>query len=129
MAPLKINEDVVVPVPKLCELLAVIDEIARTEQLQIVSFGHAGNGNLHVNLLVDPARDDEMRRAQRGLDRLFQTVLALGGTLSGEHGIGSVKRLFVARELDPVSLHLQKQIKSIFDPHGILNPGKLFPDD
>ena len=129
MAPLKINEDVVVPVPKLCELLAVIDEIARTEHLQIVSFGHAGNGNLHVNLLVDPARDDEMRRAQRGLDRLFQTVLALGGTLSGEHGIGSVKRLFVARELDPVSLHLQKQIKSLFDPHGILNPGKLFPDD
>ena len=129
MAPRKINEDVVVPVPRLCDLLAEIEDIARAERLRIVSFGHAGNGNLHVNFLVDPANPDEMRRAERGLDRLFGSVLALGGTLSGEHGIGSVKRAFVGRELNPVSLHLQRQIKALFDPLGVLNPGKLFPDD
>lgn len=129
MAPRKINEDVVVPVPRLCDLLAEIEDIASAERLRIVSFGHAGNGNLHVNFLVDPANPDEMRRAERGLDRLFSSVLALGGTLSGEHGIGSVKRAFVGRELDPVSLHLQRQIKGLFDPLGVLNPGKLFPDD
>ncbi|MCE5361139.1 MAG: FAD-binding protein, partial [Acidithiobacillus sp.] len=128
MAPRKINEDVVVPVPRLCELLTEIEAIATEERLQIVSFGHAGNGNLHVNFLVDPADHGEMQRAQRGLDRLFRKVLALQGTLSGEHGIGSVKRAFVDRELDPVSLRLQRHIKELFDPFGILNPGKLFPD-
>ncbi|MEY2342759.1 FAD-binding oxidoreductase [Acidithiobacillus sp. IBUN Pt1247-S3] len=128
MAPLKINEDVVVPVPRLCDLLTEIEDIAGSERLRVVSFGHAGNGNLHVNFLVDPADGDEMQRARRGLDRLFGKVLALGGTLSGEHGIGSVKRSFVARELDPVSLHLQREIKALFDPLGILNPGKLFPE-
>jgi D-lactate dehydrogenase len=128
MAPRKINEDVVVPVPRLCELLAEIETIATEERLQIVSFGHAGNGNLHVNFLVDPDDHGEMQRAQHGLDRLFRKVLALQGTLSGEHGIGSVKRAFVDRELDPVSLRLQRHIKELFDPFGILNPGKLFPD-
>lgn len=129
MAPLKINEDVVVPVTQLAVLLEAIEDIAQHQNLQIVSFGHAGNGNLHVNFLVDPSDAELMARAREGLRRLFRKVLALGGTLSGEHGIGSVKRDFVALELSPESLTLQKGIRSLFDPDGILNPGKLFPAD
>ncbi|MHB8249428.1 MAG: FAD-binding oxidoreductase [Acidithiobacillus sp.] len=128
MAPLKINEDVVVPVSRLLELLLEIEAIARDEQLLIVSFGHAGNGNLHVNFLVHPHDKAEMTRARHGLQRLFHQVLALGGTLSGEHGIGSEKAAFVPLELSPESLALQRGIKALFDPDGILNPGKLFPE-
>ncbi|MHB1267658.1 MAG: FAD-binding oxidoreductase, partial [Acidithiobacillus ferriphilus] len=127
MAPLKINEDVVVPVSRLCELLVTIEEIAADQSLQIVSFGHAGNGNLHVNFLVHPQDKDEMRRAQHGLQKLFQTVLVLGGTLSGEHGIGSSKRAYVPLELSPENLSIQRAIKQLFDPDDILNPGKLLP--
>jgi D-lactate dehydrogenase len=128
MAPLKINEDVVVPVSRLRELLEAIEGIAAEQSLHIVSFGHAGNGNLHVNFLVHPQDKDEMRRAQHGLQKLFQTVLALGGTLSGEHGIGSSKRAYVPLELSPGNLGIQRAIKQVFDPDGILNPGKLLPE-
>ncbi len=128
MAPLKINEDVVVPVSRLPDLLSFIDLLAREEKIRIVSFGHAGNGNLHVNFLVNPGHPEEMEKVRRALERLLRKVLSLGGTISGEHGIGSVKREFVPLELDTVSLNLQKSIRKLFDPDWILNPGKLFPD-
>ncbi|MBU2825557.1 FAD-binding protein, partial [Acidithiobacillus ferrooxidans] len=111
MAPLKINEDVVVPVSRLRELLEAIEGIAAEQSLHIVSFGHAGNGNLHVNFLVHPQDGNEMRRARHGLQKLFQAVLTLDGTLSGEHGIGSSKRAYVPLELSPESLSIQRAIK------------------
>ena len=128
MAPRKINEDVVVPVPQLATLVAAIERLAAEHRLLIVTFGHAGNGNLHVNLMVHPDDADEMRRAQACLAGLFKTVLDLGGTLSGEHGIGYEKREFVALELDRDTLAHMRAIKRVFDPKGILNPGKMFPD-
>ena len=128
MAPRKINEDVVVPVPRLAELVAAIEQLAAEHRLLIVSFGHAGNGNLHVNLMVHPDDANEMRRAQACLAALFTTVLRLGGTLSGEHGIGYEKREFVGLELDADTLARMRAIKRVFDPKGILNPGKMFPD-
>ncbi|MBS0328652.1 MAG: FAD-binding oxidoreductase, partial [Proteobacteria bacterium] len=128
IAPLKINEDVVVPVSKLADLVDFLDHTAQTQQLPIVSFGHAGNGNLHVNLMVHPDDVDEMARARLALDAIMLRVLALGGTLSGEHGIGTEKRRFVPQEIDPTTLELMRAIKRQFDPHGLLNPGKLFPD-
>ena len=128
MAPLKINEDVVVPVSRLRELLEAIERIAAEQSLRIVSFGHAGNGNLHVNFLVHPHDGNEMRRARHSLQKLFQTVLTLDGTLSGEHGIGSSKRAYVPLELSPESLSIQRAIKQVFDPDTILNPGKLLPE-
>jgi D-lactate dehydrogenase len=128
MAPLKINEDVVVPVSRLRDLLEAIEAIAQEQSLHIVSFGHAGNGNLHVNFLVHPENHEEMRHARQGLQKLFQTVLRLGGTLSGEHGIGSTKREFLPLELSPENLSIQRAIKKLFDPDGILNPGKLLPE-
>jgi D-lactate dehydrogenase (quinone) len=128
IAPLKINEDVVVPVSQLADFVDFIDHTAQAHRLAVVSFGHAGNGNLHVNLMVHPDDADEMDRAHLALDAILLRVLALGGTLSGEHGIGTEKRRFIDREIDPATLGLMRAIKQQFDPHGLLNPGKLFPD-
>ena len=124
VAPKKINEDVVVPVSRIPELIGGLDRLATDHAIKIVNFGHAGNGNIHVNLLVNPDDPAELAAAERCLDGVFTLVLALGGTLSGEHGIGLVKRPYVARELDPVALGLMAGIKREFDPDNILNPGK-----
>ncbi len=127
VAPKKINEDVVVPVSQIPALIASLAEFGERHGITIVNFGHAGNGNIHVNLLVDPDDSAQMARAEACLDAVFARVLELGGTLSGEHGIGLVKRDFVAREIDPASLALMQQIRRLFDPLGILNPGKTLP--
>ena len=128
IAPLKINEDVVVPVTRLSGFVEFIDTTAEALHLPIVSFGHAGNGNLHVNLMVHPDDPDEMTRAHAALDAIMSRVLELGGTLSGEHGIGTEKRRFVPLEITPPTLALMRAIKQQFDPRGLLNPGKLFPE-
>jgi D-lactate dehydrogenase len=127
VAPKKINEDVVVPVSRIPELMAGLEDLARRHAVTIVNFGHAGNGNIHVNLLVDPDDSAQMGRAERCLSDVFDLVLKLRGTLSGEHGVGIEKREFVQREIDPVTLALMGRIKAQFDPRGILNPGKLLP--
>ncbi|MDO9471399.1 MAG: FAD-linked oxidase C-terminal domain-containing protein, partial [Nitrosomonas sp.] len=95
--------------------------------LHNVNFGHAGNGNIHVNLLINPDDTEEVKRAERCLDEIFDLVIKLRGTLSGEHGVGSEKRAFVTKEIDHTTLDLMKSIKHLFDPNNILNPGKLFP--
>jgi len=128
IAPLKINEDVVVPISQLADFVDFIDEIAHEHQLAVVSFGHAGNGNLHVNLMVHPDDRDEMARAHTALNAIMHRVLALGGTLSGEHGIGTEKRRFVTQEIDSATIAVMRSIKQQFDPLQLLNPGKLFPD-
>jgi len=127
VAPKKINEDVVVPVSRMAELVTGLDQLAQKHEITIINFGHAGNGNIHVNLLIDPAERQQLLRAERCLDELFTLVLELGGTLSGEHGVGMEKREFVSREIEPQTLALMKRIKKQFDPNAILNPGKLFP--
>ena len=127
IAPKKINEDIVVPVSRLPELLQGLGELSREYRIANVNFGHAGNGNIHVNLLVNPEDADEMQRAEICLERVFDLVLKLDGTLSGEHGVGREKRAYVGREIDAATLALMKQIKLVFDPNAILNPGKLFP--
>jgi len=127
IAPKKINEDVVVPVSRMAELIGGLESMAREFAITIVNFGHAGNGNIHVNLLVNPDDPDEMLRAERCLDRVFDLVLRLDGTLSGEHGVGIEKRDFITREIAPPALALMRGIKDLFDPKGILNPDKMFP--
>ncbi|SFK42509.1 FAD-binding oxidoreductase [Lysobacter sp. cf310] len=128
LAPGKINEDVVVPVSRIPELVDGVQALAREFALPIVCFGHAGNGNLHVNLLYDPADADQSLRANAAMARVFALALGLGGTLSGEHGIGLAKREFMAQAIDAPTLALMRQLKAVFDPEGILNPGKLLPD-
>ncbi len=126
IAPKKINEDVVVPVATLPEFLDGLAQLSSKYQVTNVNFGHAGNGNIHVNLLVNPDNIDEMARAEKCLDEVFDLVIRLNGTLSGEHGIGREKRAYVNKEIDTTTLTLMKDIKQVFDPNNILNPGKLF---
>ena len=125
ISPNKINEDVVVPVSRLPELVDGIKRLSKKHDVLIVSFGHAGNGNLHVNLL--PRDEAERERAHACLTEVFALVIALDGTLSGEHGIGLAKREFMPLALQPSTLHLMRNVKAAFDPDGILNPGKLLP--
>ena len=127
IAPKKINEDIVVPVSALPEFLEELSRLSQKFEIANVNFGHAGNGNIHVNLLVNPDNRDEMRRAEQCLEEIFDLVIRLRGTLSGEHGVGSEKRAFVGKEIDAVTMSLMKDIKRVFDPRNILNPGKMFP--
>jgi D-lactate dehydrogenase len=129
LAPGKINEDVVVPVSRIPELVDGVQALSREFDLPIVCFGHAGNGNLHVNLLYDPADESQNQRGHRAMNRVFELALALGGTLSGEHGIGLAKREFMPQAVGAQTLALMRQLKTVFDPDGILNPGKLLPDE
>jgi D-lactate dehydrogenase len=127
VAPKKINEDVAVPVSRLPALILGLQKLSAEHGIQIVNFGHAGNGNIHVNLLFDADDPGQAQAAEACLAAVFDLVLALDGTLSGEHGIGRVKRAFVERELDANALALMYAIKQQFDPHNILNPGVGFP--
>ncbi|WP_093536103.1 FAD-linked oxidase C-terminal domain-containing protein [Stenotrophomonas rhizophila] len=127
IAPGKINEDVVVPVSRIPDLVAGVQALAQQYTLTIVTFGHAGNGNLHVNILYHPDDADESARAQAALPKIFELTLALGGTLSGEHGIGLAKREFMTQAFTPATLAAMRAIKHALDPDNILNPGKVLP--
>ncbi|MDW3096295.1 MAG: FAD-linked oxidase C-terminal domain-containing protein [Gammaproteobacteria bacterium] len=127
LAPNKINEDVVVPVPNLSKLINALDELSSTFKLPIVNFGHAGNGNLHVNIIYDAEDATQNQNALNCLGKIFEKVLDLDGTISGEHGIGVSKRDHVSKEIGSQELELMRKIKSQFDPNLILNPNKSLP--
>ncbi len=129
IAPNKLNEDVVVPVSRIADLIDGLGELSRRYGIPIVNFGHAGNGNIHVNLLYDSQDPRQEQSARPAVSAVFDLVLALGGTLSGEHGIGREKRDYIDRAIDPATLGLMRRIKHDFDPKGILNPGKIFPPE
>ncbi|MBI4263631.1 MAG: FAD-binding protein [Acidobacteria bacterium] len=123
----KINHDVVVPRGRVPELFAVIQELKARYGLRVASFGHAGDGNIHVNLMVNPAAADETARAKDAERVLFERVVALEGSISGEHGIGFAKAPYLGLELSADEIALMKRVKAAFDPNGILNPGKIIP--
>ncbi|ROH91971.1 FAD-binding protein [Stagnimonas aquatica] len=127
LAPKKVNEDVAVPVTQLPALIAGVQALSRAHGLPIVCFGHAGNGNIHVNLLANPDDPAQMGRIEACLAALFRLVLSLRGTLSGEHGVGIDKRDYVGWEVDADTLEQMRAVKQLFDPLGILNPGKALP--
>ncbi len=127
LSPHKINEDVVVPLSNIPALLNYTQVLAKEYNITIVNFGHAGNGNLHVNLLIDPFDPIQGPKAKECLNKLFDKVVALQGSLSGEHGVGIEKRDYVNKELSASAIALMKNIKAQFDPKNILNPGKFFP--
>jgi glycolate oxidase len=124
---IKINHDVVVPRGRVPELFDVIAEMKRTYGLRVASFGHAGDGNIHVNLLITPGDAGEAARAKEAERFLFTRVVALEGSISGEHGIGFAKAPYLPIELSAEEIALMKRLKAAFDPNGILNPGKIFP--
>jgi len=123
---LKINEDVVVPRSKVPELVARIEEIGKRNDTFVANFGHAGDGNIHVNFVVDREDKDAIARARKCVAETFQLSVDLGGTISGEHGIGYVKAPYLEYAIDRPTLEIMKGIKKVFDPNGILNPGKMF---
>ena len=112
----------------MADFIAALAGLSKQYGVPIVNFGHAGNGNIHVNLLVDPDDAAQMKNAEPCLREVFKTVLDMRGTLSGEHGVGLEKRPFMGLEFDTATLDLMRAIKKQFDPNGILNPGKLLPD-
>jgi len=127
IAPNKLNEDVVVPVANLARLISGLGDLSAKFNIPIVNFGHAGNGNIHVNLLYDTQNAEQAAAAKPCLDAVFGLVLSLKGSLSGEHGIGVAKRDYVDQEIDATTLDLMRSIKTQFDPNNILNPGKVLP--
>ena len=122
----KVNEDVAVPRSRLAELLEFLDGLARRRGIPVLCFGHAGDGNLHVNLLVP---EERMEEAPEMVEALFAEVVRLQGTLSAEHGVGAAKAPYVTMEVPPACLEAMRRIKRALDPRGILNPGKIFPPE
>ncbi len=127
LRPNKIGEDVAVPRSRIPELVEFTEHLSTELGLIILTFGHAGDGNIHVNIMLDRSVPEEVERAAAAKERLFAKTIELGGTLSGEHGIGLSKKSFMRFELNEDTLDLMKRIKKLFDPHDILNPGKIFP--
>ncbi|MCI5166876.1 MAG: FAD-binding protein [Candidatus Electrothrix sp. GM3_4] len=127
LRPHKIAEDVVVPRSRIPELVQFTEQLAQELNLIILTFGHAGDGNIHVNIMVDKQDEQEYNSGLKAKERLFERVLSMDGTLSGEHGVGITKSPFLSLELDETALSVMQRLKKLFDPHNILNPGKIFP--
>ena len=125
LARYKISEDVVVPRTRMADLVDEVMRIGERNEVHMLNYGHAGDGNLHVNLLWDEPAD--AARIERALEELFRAVIAMKGTLSGEHGIGTSKARYLPLEQSAKLIAVQRDVKRVFDPNGILNPGKIFP--
>ncbi len=126
LAPHKINEDIVVPISRIPDMVEFIGQLQRESGLTIVSFGHAGDGNIHCNIMYDKRNLGQCHSAQKAVDALFDHTLKLGGTITGEHGVGITKKQYLRKEIGPVEIELMGRIKQLFDPKNILNPGKIF---
>jgi glycolate oxidase len=125
--PTKISEDICVPKSKIPEAFERLERIRDKYGLNLVIFGHAGDGNLHPNIMADKRDKEEMKRVELAIAEIFETALQLGGTLSGEHGIGTMKAPFIERETGAAGLDMMRSIKTAWDPNDIMNPGKIFP--
>ncbi|MDQ1333654.1 MAG: glycolate oxidase [Thermodesulfobacteriota bacterium] len=127
LRPHKISEDIVVPRSRMPALSAFLDALTAAHGLPIAAFGHAGDGNIHVNIMLDREAPGQMETAGIVVKELFREVIRMGGTLTGEHGIGITKAPYLGMEIPPAGILLMSRIKDAFDPKGILNPGKIFP--
>ena len=126
LAPNKLNEDIVVPISKIPEMVTYIQTLREKTGLIMVSFGHAGDGNIHCNIMYDKRDKETAILAEKAVSDLFDQTLKLGGTITGEHGVGVTKLKYFSREVGKTEIAVMKGIKQVFDPHNILNPGKIF---
>jgi glycolate oxidase len=127
--PSKINEDVTVPRSMIPALMTRLSELSERSGFPIINFGHAGDGNIHVNVMTDKKDKEEYGRAKVVVDEVFDICLALGGTLSGEHGVGISKAPYIEKEIGGIGIMLTRRLKAVFDPNNILNPGKIVPEE
>ncbi len=127
--PDKFNEDICVPRSKVPEMIRKVDAIAERYGVAIVNFGHAGDGNIHVNIMIDKKIPGELEKAEKAIEDVFKGALELGGTMSGEHGVGIAKAAYIPLEITPLAAEYMKAIKRALDPNNILNPGKIFLDE
>jgi glycolate oxidase len=127
--PDKFNEDICVPRSKVPEMIRKVDAIAEKYGVPIVNFGHAGDGNIHVNIMIDKKIPGELEKAESAIEEVFKGALELGGTMSGEHGVGIAKAPYIPLEITPAAAIYMKAIKRSLDPNNILNPGKIFLDN
>ncbi len=125
-APNKLGEDISVPRSMIPEAVRRIQQAAERCGLTIAVFGHAGDGNLHPNILFDRRDEDQRKRAETAADEIFRIAIDLQGTLSGEHGIGIMKKPYMEADIGAVSIAFQRGIRTVFDPKGLLNPGKIY---
>lgn len=128
MGPTKISEDATVPRSQIPNMMRRLHEIKEKYQLNLVVFGHAGDGNLHPNIITDKRDTEEMSRVELAIAEIFEAAISLGGTLSGEHGIGILKAPYMEMELGNAGLEMMRKIKTTWDPNNIMNPGKIFPE-
>jgi glycolate oxidase len=126
--PNKLGEDITVPRAAIPAAVTRIKEIAQQYNLPIPIFGHIGDGNLHPNILFDRRDPEEFDRVEKAAEALFGIAISLGGVLSGEHGVGMLKRDFAEQNLGPVAIEVMRAMKRMLDPKGILNPGKVLPE-
>lgn len=127
--PDKVNEDIVVPRSRIPDIIRRIEAIRDAYGIPIVNFGHAGDGNIHVNIMIDRSIPGESEKADGAVREIFRATLDMGGTMSGEHGVGLSKAPYITMELNPEQIAAMQAIKRALDPNNILNPGKIFPDD
>ena len=127
--PDKFNEDICVPRSKIPEMIRKVDVIADKYQIPIVNFGHAGDGNIHVNIMINKKVSGDIMKAEGAIREVFKAALEMGGTMSGEHGVGIAKAPYIPLEITPVAAEYMKAIKRSLDPNNILNPGKIFFDE
>lgn len=125
--PDKFNEDICVPRSKVPEMIRRIDRISDEMGVPIVNFGHAGDGNIHVNVMIDKRIQGEQEKADQAIEAVFKEALDLGGTMSGEHGVGIAKAPYIPLEITEQTSNYMRAIKKTLDPNNILNPGKIFP--
>ncbi|MCK5069272.1 MAG: glycolate oxidase subunit GlcD, partial [Desulfocapsa sp.] len=127
LSPYKTSEDVVVPRSLIPELVNFCETLATKLAITILTFGHAGDGNIHVNIMAADNSAEEKQKSTDAIKALFKKVLSMGGTLSGEHGVGITKSPYISLELDKTSIQVMQQLKQMFDKNNIMNPGKIFP--
>lgn len=120
------TQDVVVPRTQLPELLGRIKEVAERHSLRIITFGHSGDGNVHISIIKDIADEIWHEKAPQAAEEIYRTAVSLGGMVTGEHGIGLTRKKFLSLGLDKTQIEIMKKIKEDFDPNNILNPGKIF---
>jgi glycolate oxidase len=126
VSPTTILEDVTVPRSELATMIRLVEEVAAKYKLRVGTFGHMGDGNLHPTFLTDERNKDEMHRVEAAFAEIFEAAIRLGGTITGEHGVGVSKKAFLPRFAGQAQMRVMRELRRALDPNGILNPGKMF---